>query len=403
MQQILLAINGIFSLFAKVHISIPFLLNYLHLPSDLYQLFLSADVLTKHFSTLTAAVFLISITLTSSAYLVGLVEIKLKKVGVFLVSCALVITASIVGSQVVFNTFFQRNEDLSAKLKHMQVDWDAPQNISYALIDTDKIGIDSSTPEAIVNRGTLRIGYDPSRAPFSFYNIDHKLVGFDVEMMNHLSSSLGVALEFFPFSKPKNMYQALNHYQIDIVISGVRISNEYLSTVLYTQPTMNLTTALIVKDYRKKEFSDYSKYDHSIHLNIATIDHYPRLNYIEHTFPNILTTKISSPKEFFDADDNHSFDAYITSIEEGMTLVMIHPEYSVTFDPNRLHRFPVGYAVHKNNLKLQSLLNSWLDIQKSTSNIGYLYDYWIQGKGAVTKKPRWSILHNVINKIEQTK
>ncbi len=401
MQQLALAINGTFSLFAKVHISVPFLLNYVHLPSDLYQLFLSADILTKRFSTLTAAIFLISLTLTSSAYLVGLVEIKLKKVSLFLLSCTLIIATSILGSQFVFNTFFQQKEDLAAKLKHMQVDWDVPQSISYQLIDTSKVQLEDSTPEAIINRGTLRIAYHPAHVPFSFYNIDHKLVGFDIEMMNHLSSSLNVALEFYPFSKPKEMYQALNNYQVDIIISGVRISNEYLGTVLYTQATMNLTTALIVKDYRKNEFSNYSKFDHSIHLNLATTDFYPRLQYIEHTFPNIQTTKISSPKVFFDAKDN-SFDGFITSVEEGMTLVMLHPEYTVAFDPSKLHRFPVGYAVHKNNLKLQSMLNSWLEIQKSTGNIDYFYDYWIQGKGAKKKTRRWSILRNVINKAEDT-
>jgi len=68
-QQLALAFNGIFSLFANVHISIPFLLNYLHLPSDLYQLYLSGDVLTKRFSSLTAATYLISFTLATTAYL----------------------------------------------------------------------------------------------------------------------------------------------------------------------------------------------------------------------------------------------------------------------------------------------------------------------------------------------
>ena len=218
-------------------------------------------------------------------------------------------------------------------------------------------------------------------------------------MMNHVSSSLGVTLEFIPFSRAKNMYQALGNMQIDMVISGVRISNEYLSSVLYTQPTMNLTTALIVKDYRKKEFSNYAQFNTSTHLELASTAHYPRINYIQQNFPNIHITKISTPQLFFNAKQD-TYDAFITSIEEGMTLVMLHSDYSVSYDPTRIHRFPVGYAVHKNNLPLQSLLNSWLDIQKSTGRIAKLYDYWIQGKGAIKKTPRWSILQNVINNPE---
>lgn len=395
-QQLSLAFNGIFSLFANVHISVPFLLNYLHLPSDLYQLYLSGDVLTKRFSSLTAAIFLIAFTLTTTAYLVGIIQLKLKKILLFLGSCLIIISLAIFSIQSVFNVILDTDKDLSEKLKQMQVDWEAPQNITYTLVNTNQTDSNSSTPEAIVNRGTLRIGYNPSRVPFSFHNSDHQLVGFDVEMMNHLSSSLRVTLEFIPFSKAGNLYMALKNYQIDIVISGVRISNEYLSEVLYTQPIMDLTTALIVRDYRKKEFSDYSKFDINTHLELATMDHYPRMDYIKHNFPNIEITKINNPALFFTADNQQPFDAYITSIEEGMTLVMLYPDYAVSYDPARLHRFPIGYAVHNGNLELLAMLNSWIDIQKSTGRIAQLYNYWIQGEGAKTNEPRWSILENII-------
>lgn len=401
LQRIALAINGLFSLFASVHISIPFILDYLHLPSDLYQLYLSGEVLTKRFSTLTGAVFLITLTLVTSAYLTGLVTIKLRKIGIFLGSCVLVVIGATLSTQLVFNYYYQSSGDASAKLKRMQVDWEAPQNISYTLIDTKKSDVNSASPEAIVKRGVLRIGYDPSRVPFTFYNMDHELVGFDVEMMNHLASSLDVKLEFVPFSKPQNMYQALDAFQIDIVISGVRISNEYLSTVMYTQPTMDLTTALVVEDYRKKEFSDYSKFYEGQHIELATMDHYPRQDYAEQNFPNIIFNKVSNPEEFFNNKD--SYDAFLTSVEEGMTLVMLHPDYSVSFDRARMNQFPIGYAVQNNNIQLQAMLNSWIDIQRSTGNITKLYDYWIQGEGAKENKPRWSILEDVIKKPKEEK
>lgn len=399
LQRVSLAINGLFSLFASVHISIPFLLNYLHLPSDLYQLYLSGDVLTKRFSTLSTAVYLIVFTLSTSAFLMGIIEIKLRKIAVFIGSCLIVIAGATLTTQLIFNHYFQTTDDSSEKLKRMQVDWDAPQNISYTLSDTYQTDIKSSTPEGIVERGSLRIGYNPSRVPFSFYNKQHQLVGFDVEMMNYLSSSLGVKLEFIPFSQPKSMYQALNNFQLDIVISAVQIDNDHLGTVLYTQPTMDLTTAFIVEDYRKKEFQDYSEFNKDSHLELATMEHYPRQHYIKKNFPNINITKISSPEQFF--KENNSFDAYVTSIEEGMTLVMLHPNYSVSYDRSRIHRFPIGYAVHKDNLKLQAMLNSWLDIQKSTGTITKLYDYWVQGQGAKKKLPRWSILENVIKQAKE--
>jgi hypothetical protein len=47
------------------------------------------------------------------------------------------------------------------------------------------------------------------------------------------------------------------------------------------------------------------------------------------------------------------------------------------------------------------MLNSWLEIQKSTGNKKHLYDYWIQGKGASKHQTRWSILQNIINNPEK--
>jgi len=46
------------------------------------------------------------------------------------------------------------------------------------------------------------------------------------------------------------------------------------------------------------------------------------------------------------------------------------------------------------------MLNSWIDILKSTDQITKLYDYWIQGGGAKSKEPRWSILENIINQTD---
>ena len=51
-------------------------------------------------------------------------------------------------------------------------------------------------------RGTLRIGYDPDNIPFSFFNADQQLVGFDIELAQNLAESLGLKAEFVPVTWP---------------------------------------------------------------------------------------------------------------------------------------------------------------------------------------------------------
>ncbi|OAI16139.1 hypothetical protein A1359_08985 [Methylomonas lenta] len=389
-QNIALAFNGIFSLFASTHISIPFLLNTLHMPADMYQLYLAGDVITRRFSSLTAAVFFLSITLTTTALLVNVTRFNLRRILRFLGLTIGMIASFILIDHSIFTKMLPSQQDLSTSLRQMQVDWDSPSQIQYTLPKTDHLGEHPATPEQIIKRGYLRIGFNPDRVPFSYYNVNHKLVGFDVEMMNHLATALGVKLELIPFDNQSNLYAALDNLQIDIVISGVQINERYISKVLYTQPTMTLTTALIVKDYRQKEFLDFSTFQDKS-LKLATLEHYPRMSFVQRNFPDIKISKITSIKEFFDADETE-FDGLISSVEEGMTLTMLYPEYAVSFDKNRIHRFPVSYAVHNQNLLLHATLNSWLDIQRTTGRSEQLYQYWIEGQGAVNKAPRRSII-----------
>ena len=62
--------------------------------------------------------------------------------------------------------------------------------------------------------------------------------------------------------------------------------------------------------------------------------------------------------------------------------------------------YPLGYAVAKGNQDLLNLLNNWIQIKKNSSRIKAAYNFWILGQDAVPKKPRWSIIRNVLKWVE---
>ena len=43
-----------------------------------------------------------------------------------------------------------------------------------------------------------------------------------------------------------------------------------------------------------------------------------------------------------------------------------------------------------------ALLGRWISAKQSTGDIQIAYDYWILGKGAEKKEPRWSIMKDVL-------
>jgi ABC-type amino acid transport substrate-binding protein len=105
--------------------------------------------------------------------------------------------------------------------------------------------------------------------------------------------------------------------------------------------------------------------------------------------------KIDSDKAFFD-DNGENYDALLISLEAGKTWTLLRPEYTTVYRRDSISSFPASYAVALGNAELRDFFNSWLELKRSAGRIEQLYDYWIQGKNAVPKTPRWSIMRDVL-------
>jgi len=51
---------------------------------------------------------------------------------------------------------------------------------------------------------------------------------------------------------------------------------------------------------------------------------------------------------------------------------------------------PVAYPLPRGDRELVDFINVWLDLKKRDRTIETLYDYWILGKNAVPKQPRFT-------------
>jgi ABC-type amino acid transport substrate-binding protein len=57
--------------------------------------------------------------------------------------------------------------------------------------------------DRIRERKVIRVGFNPDDLPFSYFNAEGKLVGFDIDMAYSLAGDLGVSIEFVPFETPR--------------------------------------------------------------------------------------------------------------------------------------------------------------------------------------------------------
>jgi hypothetical protein len=61
---------------------------------------------------------------------------------------------------------------------------------------------------------------------------------------------------------------------------------------------------------------------------------------------------------------------------------------------------PLAYVVGERDERLRQFLNTWLDLLHRDGTLDDLRDYWVYGKDAKPRQPRWSVIRNVLGWVE---
>ena len=63
-------------------------------------------------------------------------------------------------------------------------------------------------------------------------------------------------------------------------------------------------------------------------------------------------------------------------------------------------RVPMAFAVRSGDRALVEFLNEWLVLQRSYNTVERAYEYWVLGRGATARRPRWSVLRDVLGWVD---
>ncbi len=394
LEYLPMSINGLISLFGSVYLTVPMLLDSLELPTDLFQLYMVSSLLTSRFTSLLAAINIFMLAVGGTAMLAGVAKISMRKLIAVSVITPFIFLVTLGGSHMILKKFISSEYVMDKVVMNMQVS----QETTATTSPTKEIKVGKSykprTIQEIKKSGLIRVGYNPQQVPFSYKNIDGKLVGFDIELTKMLAKELDVKVEFIPYAI-KNALKMLNKGEVDFAISGIQVTTNRIQVTNFTRPILNLHYALIVKDYREKEFQNEELLQKAKY-NIATVGHYSVMAKLKERYPHITFTNIESDREFFQ-DKSDKYDGLFISLEAGKSWTLLYPRYTTIYKKDGLGSFPASYAVAQSNITLLNFLNSWLDLQHSSGLIDSLYDYWIQGKNASPKQPRWSVVKDVLH------
>ena len=400
-QYPLLIGAGFFSHFGSSTISIPFLLDLAQLPSDMFQLFVVTNVLIDRFSNALAATYLFIFTVLTTCALRSLMRLQWRQLGILAMSSAIAGIISLFGIRTYLGYASQGAYDKDKVIASMQL---LENPVSATIVapapNPDPLLKGETIWERIKRRGIIRIGFDPDNLPWSYYNSQKQLVGFDIEMAHRLARELGVKIEFVPLQF-SILGQLMDADHFDLAMSGIVGTIERFQQTRFSEPYLYVNLALVVPDYQDEEFATLESINQMKNLRIGVEDPAILTNKVKDLLPNAEFIDLESDREFFEGQGaGQDLDALFISAEEGSAWTLLYPRFQVVTPFPRNLDIPLVYPFLGEDGILGEVVDHWIEVKKHDGTIQDVYDHWILGKGSEQKQPRWSIIRNVLHWVD---
>ena len=398
-QYATVSVAGIASLFGGTVLALPFLFNLLRLPSDLFQVFITVDVIGSRFGTLLAAMHIIAVALIGTYAMHGALKLRLVPMLRFAAISTTLTAAALIGIRAFYTYVYVEPYTKAEMLASLRLIKNPQPHTVYRAAPEEilgKIG-PSLSLAGIEQRGVLRVCYMMEDYPSAFFNRNGELVGFDVEMAHQFARQLDLKLEFLPVRSITEGGQRVNTNYCDVFMSLLPITPELTERVAMTSPVLTSAVGMIVPDYLRQQFQTWAAIEKMKRIHVTTSDTPAVVSFLARKLPNATAVAYHDKNELGHmlASGLPDADAVLMPAEEGAAWTILHPKFHLV-TPSPTLRIPFGYAVAHGDRELLLYLNTWLLNAEGDGTIDELYRYWMLGEVKQTLPPRWSIMRNVL-------
>jgi Na+/H+-dicarboxylate symporter/ABC-type amino acid transport substrate-binding protein len=389
------AVTAFFVGFGSLNISVPFLLDLFKIPADTFQLFVASGVINAHVGTLLAAVHTLSVGVLGACATAGLLYIQRRPLVRYL-AITIVLTAVVVGgTRVMFANVFDQPYTKDRVLGQMHLLRPSADVVVHHTRPHVAAGFGSDVLETIHSSGRLRVGYLDNALPFAFFNEHGDLVGYDIELAQHLATELRVRLEFLPITRAR-LGEDLAQGYCDIVMSGVPVTTDLASRTLMSQAYLDETLAFIVPDAAREQFATLDAIRSRQSLTIAVPDVAYYVDKLRALIPNAVVRPMPDVTLVLESA-SPDVDAVALPAERGSAWTLMYPAYTVVVPEPGLMKVPLAYVIAKQDRRFQEFVNTWIELKKKDGTLDGLFRYWILGQERGGRRPRWSIIRNVLH------
>lgn len=408
--------------FGGIDIAVPYMLQIQGLPTDLFSLYILSGIINGRFATLLACMELLCFTLVAVSSLLGLLQFNLRKITASVVVLVVSGLALMGGAGLFLERIVPTANEQAEFAQNMSVYHKVPSRVFKeppSLPDDEEsrsAGVrrsrsqksffsrvfgGSDDDEGVRERSVLRVGFFEDNLPWSYFNGNEELAGYDIEAAHRLAAHLGCELEFYALSEA-NAYQYLDAEEVDIVMSGVSITTANISRYTFSDFYLQLHLAVLIPNdpSLSETFATLDNLKNSEGIVIGYVAPSPFLPNIRAVLPNVKLVEYESYSDFFAAAEaTEIHEVLYTSAEAGSAMTLLHPEYKVQVGENRMV-YNLAYPVNDYDKDFLVFLNQWLALEAQSNASQESYNYWILGNPRIDKSPRWSVIRDVLGWVD---
>jgi Na+/H+-dicarboxylate symporter len=388
---------GVFSYFAKAQVALPFLLDLVEVPQDLFQLYIPTTLLNGKFDSMVGAMSLFAFSLITATALSGGLRLERRRLLRFATGSTLTLAGTVLAARLLLGAIVDTRDTRAEALARLHAVTQGPPMVVLD-VPPPPVAPDASVDplQRILERGSLRVGFIEDRVPFSFRNAQGELVGYDVELAARMAGDLGLRLELVEVTVG-NLAQRLEAGQVDVV-PGLRYAHHWLRRLRLSDPYMGGTIGLLVEDWRRDEFrtlEDIRAHDRLVFGVLGERElgeDFVRAFAGETPFEIVVLDSITGALKRRDPP----LDAVVVLAESGMAWSLMHPQLGVVIPRPGLIRRPIGFGMAPAAGRLGDYVDEWVRLQEARGDLARAYDFWVLGKGTEERRPRWSVARDVL-------
>jgi proton glutamate symport protein len=371
--------------------AVTFLIEQLHFPEEAVELFTQTMAVTLNFQVLlSTASILTFIILVFYAYY-GLLKVQWKSFFLHF-SLASILLVSLVWTGREFFHVPDSYQNLYLDLKVADV---IPNPVDATIVTHTSNGgpSDADPLELILKTGVLKVGFSAVDIPYSYWNNNHELAGFDIAYAYQLAKDLDCTIEFIPIDFD-TMEQDLNGRKYDIGMGAVIMTENRIKTMDFTHPYTEQDNVLIVPYHQKSKYTHLQKVQAMSHLKIGAIG--GNKTVVQRHFPLADLVEASDYAPLLDG----TVHVWASSRIQAFVWCLFHPEFIVIDYGGEIGKRYFAYPIASGATDWASFLNNWMTLKTQDGFKEKMYSYWIIGNNPKERPPRWSFIKNQLHWVQ---